>query len=753
MNIRIIYPSREHSGYKIACDIFSQMAKKVAGVESNICTDENIDKSMKYDLTVLIGSDAVNNVTASLYLSMKTESFAIRYSTDDYCIRSVNDSEDNYLILAGGRARSTIYAVYRYFELFCGCRWFWDGDRIEESELLYTGIDITESPRFEYRGLRYFAHRSLHRFQAEHWDLDDWKNEIDWILKKRLNLFMLRIGMDDLFQKAFPDIVDYPELEKPLPEATVGFDDRSLFWSLQHRGELRKKILRYAFERDLMHPEDCGTMTHWYSRTPIQFLDKIKPKFLPQTTNIYNDPTGRVWDIRDKNNFENYMHLTETHINEYGKSELFHTIGLGERLYSNDPEENKRMKLFVYHKLSHALKEKYPNSPLLIASWDLWMHFSPEEVRELVSEFDPSQVILFDYTSDTMRENNFTTWGVLDRFPWVFGIFSGYEQNSEIRGYYELTNERLKLAKSDKMCKGLIFWPELSHGDPFALHYFTTNAWDSTVLSINEHIEKYCADRYPSDISKKMVDIWECFMPIVSLTSWSIDDTNAQNGLDIFPSIVKFAKFDKKEKNRYFEDFSKINAWKKNAINILGELSSFPLYDELVKRDIFDILRTILGRFINCSILNLEIAYANECDIDEFERKAEIARGLLRQLSALLGSHDDFSLLFTLERLKAAAETNPNFEATLKRNAECDYCRSYIFENCEYLYIPEMNRLFDEVKKSIITGKDIDEVLLKNEILRIKDEFYSTPLNEMRRVSSSISDIADVSARFISMIE
>ena len=752
MDVRIVYPSRSHSGYKIACDIFSEMAKKVADVNSYICTDEDASDSKNCPITVLIGSDAVNNVTASLYLSMKTESFEIRYATDDYCIRSVRDGENNYLILAGGRARSTIYAVYRYFELFCKCRWFWDGDRIEKSELIYTDINITESPRFEYRGLRYFAHRSLHRFQAEHWDLNDWKNEIDWILKKRLNLFMLRIGMDDLFQKAFPDVVDYPNTDKPLPEATVGFDDRSLFWSLQYRGELRKKILQYAFERDLMHPEDCGTMTHWYSRTPIQFLEKIKPSLLPQTTNIYNDPTGRVWDIRDKDNFENYLHLTQTHVNEYGKAELFHTIGLGERLYSNNAEENKRMKLFVYHKLSHALKERYPNSPLLIASWDLWMHFSPEEVRELVSEFDPTQVVLFDYTSDTMRENNFTSWGVVGKFPWVFGIFSGYEQNSELRGFYEFTNERLMIAKDDKMCKGLIFWPELSHGDPFALHYFTANAWDNNISSINEHIEKYCSDRYSNDIFEKMVDIWKRFMPIVSLTSWSVDGTNVQNGLDIFPSILKFARFDKNSKSKYFEEFTKIIACKENAVYILEKLTSIPLCDEMVKRDVFDIIRTILGRFINCGILSSEIAYINGCDVYEFEKKMDIVRGLLCQLSALLGSHEDFSLFSTITRLESVTETNRNFEETLKRNAECDYCRSYIFENCEYLYIPEMELLFSEVKRSITSGNEIDISSLQDEISKIKEEFFTTPLSKMRRVNCSVSDIANASARLILMM-
>ena len=753
MDILVIYPSRSHQGYKIDGETFSQLVKKVSGDETYICDDENFDENKRYDLTVLIGSDAVNNVTASLYLSMKTDPLGIRYATDDYCIRGVRDGKRSYLILAGGRARSTIYAVYRYFELFCGCRWFWDGDRTGSCKLVFDSIDVTESPRFEYRGLRYFAHRSLRRFQAEHWDLDDWKNEIDWMLKKRLNLFMLRIGMDDLFQKAFSDIVEYPKQNEPLPEALTGFDDRSLFWSLQYRGELRKNILRYAFERDLIHPEDCGTMTHWYSRTPIQFLEKVKPCFLPQTTNFYNDPTGRVWDIRDKDNFENYLKLTETHIDEYGKDEMFHTIGLGERLYSKDAEENKRMKLFVYHKLVNALKDRYPNAPLLVASWDLWMHFSPDEVKELVSEFDPSQVILFDYTSDTMRENNFTAWGVVNRFPWVFGIFGGYEQNSEIRGYYELINERLSIAKKDKCCKGLILWPELSHGDPFTLHYFTANAWDGELLSIDEHVRNYCADRYPSAIKESMVDIWEKLIPIASLTAWSVDGTNEQNGLDIFPSITKFARFDKNMLTKYKEEYSRIATQKENAIYILRKLTEIPIDDDMVKRDVFDIARTVLGRFINCSILSLEIAYATGCGEVEFQGFADISVGTLAMLSALLGLHDDYSLNATLEHLKEGSDISPLFEATLKRNAECDYCRSYIFENVEYLYLPEMISYFGAIKKAIAEGKDIDQSSLESDIARIKENYFSTPLSEMIRPKLSLSEIFEASIKLISMID
>ena len=544
---------------------------------------------------------------------------------------------------------------------------------------------------------------------------------------------MLRIGMDDLFQKAFPDVVSYPDRDKTLPEAGAGYDDRTLFWSLEYRGELRKKILAYAFERDLMHPEDCGTVSHWYSRTPKDFLDKINPTLLPQSTTSYSDPTGRVWDIRERENFDNYFKLSEAHIREYGKSDIFHTIGLGERLYSADPEENKRMKLYVYRMIATRLKERYPNAPLLIASWDLWMRFTPEEVRELVAELDPEQSIILDYTSDTARDNNFTQWGILNRFPWIFGIFSGYEPNSEIRGYYELTNERLKIAKDDPMCRGLVFWPELSHGDPFVIEYFAANAWDKETLTIAEQTERYCRDRYPTALAEDMSVLWRDFMPIVQLSAWSIDNTFQQSGNDIFVRITERATFNKKNINLYPRMASRAMQIKDTAAQVLRRLSKIPTDDEMTARDVYDIARTIIGRYINTAILIAQTRFAQNASAEELEGAMRSAIGLMETLVDLLGSHDDYSLFATLKRLQSVTETNPNFEQTLKNNAECGYCRAYIYENAAYLYLPEMKAQFEQVKKAAASNQLFDKSSVEADVANIRRHYFETPLSEMKR--------------------
>ena len=728
MSIVIIYPAHKHSAYKIAAETFADLAKKVSSCETVLITDADPlpdDNSP----VVVIGADSVNHHAADLFLTRKIDDFGIQYNTDSYRIYTQSIQQRQYLFIAGGRPRATLYATYRYFEKFCGCRWFWDGDRINHTQLPFEDVDLTETPRFQYRGLRYFAHRSLHRFQAEHWSLEDWQKEIEWLLKKRLNMFMLRIGMDDIFQKAFPDIVPYPKLDAPLPEAGIDHHDRNLFWSLEYRGALRKKLLAYAFERDLMHPEDCGTITHWYSRTPKVYLEKVKPTLL-NSTKYNGEATGQTWDILDDENLNSYFKLTDTHIREYGKPELFHTIGLAERSFSADKEENMRLKLYVYRRIAAQLKEKYPGAPLFIAAWDIWMFWTPEEVKRLLDELDPSQAILLDYTSDTMSDSNFTTWGILGKFPWVFGIFSGYEPDNEIRGFYELTNERIKIAKEDPMCKGAILWPELSHGDTFMTEYLAYNAWNKDTPSIDEMVQKYCHDRYSEEKYNDMLAIWRTFMPVVQMRSWSPSNSRTMFwGQNTFVWMIERATFEDKPYPYLGRSPEEAASHQMQAVQVLTQLARIVPDDDMLRRDICDIARTVIGRYVDCAIRLAEIRYLNKDS--RMKEAMDASLGLIYALRDVLATHEDFSLLESLQHLQSVTETNPNFEKTLKINAAGYYCRSFITENVSYLYIPEMKIIFDEVQKSVASGNDIDREAITARMQENKDRFLTTSLTEM----------------------
>lgn len=91
---------------------------------------------------------------------------------------------------------------------------------------------------------------------------------------------------------------------------------------------------------------------------------------MSQMSTTYSEQTGQVWDIFDDKNVENYMKLTEASVKYYGRPDLFHTIGLAERKFSDDPQKNLELKKFAYKRFLTHIHENHPNAKVLIAAWD-----------------------------------------------------------------------------------------------------------------------------------------------------------------------------------------------------------------------------------------------------------------------------------------------------------------------------------------------------------------------------------------------
>ncbi|MDR1284538.1 MAG: hypothetical protein LBK99_27565 [Opitutaceae bacterium] len=694
---------------------------------------------------IVIGSDAVNRFCRDCIEQKIIAPFRIRTGTDDFHLLSARDAANgrDLLFLAGGRPRATLYAVYHFFETRAGCSWFWDGDVVPKMPAAasdFTGLDLAETPRFEYRGLRYFAHRGLHRFQAEHWNAADWEREIDWLVKKRLNVFMLRIGMDDVWQKAFPDIVPYPPDDAPLPEAGSDYDDRTSAWPLKYRGELRRHILQYARDRDLMHPEDFGTITHWYSRTPLAFLQKANPRLLAQTAGNYVEQTGLVFDIRDDAMLDHYFRLTQAHIEHYGAPELFHTIGLAERDFSSDRKENLEIKLYTYRRLIAGILKRYPNARILLAGWDLFNNWHPDEVPALLRELNPANTLLWDYEADAgydrtygyQAENNFTNWDVVGKFPYTFGIFEALEAAADIRANYTLLEKRFAVAASDPFCKGYLFWPEVSHADILMLEYFTHNAWHGGDHSPQPALERLCRDRYRSDAGKMRL-IWRQFLPCTY--PWH-GENYVPEKLWCFPGPKVF--FDPQRDwlatgKRYAEKLAP-------APEIFRALAEIPFADDkpFVKRDALDVARTLASRLITLAVVRLNIALAKWKKDAANEALKNAVRGAatahltqVERFADVLSLHDDYSMNATLAHQEATHAINPCFPKTLVANAANHYCASWQYEIAKHFYIP-VARTWGTAVNALLDGDaELDLATLQTRFDALQHAIRETPLTEM----------------------
>ena len=634
---------------------------------------------------------------------------------DAYAIKSGTTD----VTITGSNLRSVWYGLYDLLERRGGCHWFWDGDVVPKKDSIdLSNLDVREEAHFEYRAIRYFAHRGLTRFQAEHWGLDDWKKEIDWLLKRRLNTFMLRIGQDDVFQRAFPDVCPYPDASKPQPGMYKGYNDRTLFWSLQFRGQLRHDLQKYAFDRGLMSPEDFGTMSHWYSPTPDSYLANKKPPFLPQSNSTHAELHLRVWDIREGNWAEEYWKLTKTAIDAYDQGapapRLLHTIGLGERHCYKDRKANLDLKVDTLNRFLDMAKRDYPDAKLLVAGWDFHDTWTVPEVKDYLKTLDKDRVILWDYEADQVvsgggHPRNFTKWDVIGKFPYTYSIFLAFEKALDTRANYPIIEERQKLVQDDPFCKGFIFWPEASHTDTLLLRYFTANAWSDKPVPHGAVLDEFCASRYGAN-AELMKAAWKAALPASWLRDWGGNYALAALGIGGKPP-----------------DRSRIEKWRQpvaDAQRVFTLLQQVPWDDPFVRRDAIDIARMALDRLIALRVWEFghELGAWRQCKVGGGDLVAQLNRvaELCDAMADLLALHTDYSLWESYQRLDAVEKIrNPLFEKTLFENASCDYCRSHQYELARHWYTPHVKAVAGKLAKAVAAGDRKADISVKAEKERL----------------------------------
>lgn len=760
----VLTPPLGEPAYQIAGQAFAELWEKSTGQRPAVQRAEAVvsadrASSLPSGDVVLIGSDAVQPLVHALIRQGALEVLDLRYGTDDYRLLSHAHAKGRLLIVAGGSGRSTLYAVYDFFRRQAGVEYFWDGDVIpRRTAIAIDGLDVVEKPHFAYRGLRYFAHRGLHRFQAEHWDLDDWKREIDWCVKKRFNLFMLRTGIDDLFQRAFPGEVTYPPTDAKDPDGVDrSYDDRTSFWALRYRGELRKQVLQYARDRGLLHPEDTGTITHWYSHTPSSFY-RSHPDFpvIRDQRTGYSLSTHAIWDIESQVTWDAYWRLTATHIREFGEPRIFHTIGMAERTFGDDHRDNLQRKLYVYRRTQQTLRERYPDAPLLIASWDfIGWNWNDHDVQRLLAEFDSQKTILLDYTADCGRKVTYRDWGVLGRFPWIFGIFHGFARNTDAHEDFEILTPRLREAAADAACRGLVLWSEVSHNDTFMLEYLGANSWTPNELELPPAIARYCRTRYPTELAGRMEKAWTDFLAASQLLHW-FDNRGESQAWFGEPqhrllSTAAFLTLTPERTPRLQADLERFRAGLAAAPTLLRELAQIATEPprgerhDLWRRDALDMARTIANRALVAAhigaALEMERWRTTDLDAGGVRRWGDMTQQLIDTLADTLAQSDDFSMYASLQRLDRAAplgdvapSINPAAERTLKSNAENSYCRSQHYELVRHVYRAEHEAYWTWVYSKIAAE---DRAPWKRpgefsaQARQIADAFYERPLAEL----------------------
>ena len=182
---------------------------------------------------------------------------------------------------------------------------------------------------------------------------------------------------------------------------------------------------------------------------------------------------------------------------------------------------------------------------------------------------------------------------------------------------------------------------------------------------------------------------------------------------------------------------------------------------EFVKRDVFDLIRTVSARGLCYAFSRLILAMfewrhgADNCN--EIEHWFGLIREAEMLFAEILAANREYSLYASLLDLQKKQKTNPTFENTLKGNAENGYCRSFITELFTEIYIPELEfcrKLFQETVKA---GKRTMDGKADPRFAAVKDRFYKTPLKKIAPDCATAmkklpADLKKLAAVFESMI-
>ena len=89
---------------------------------------------------------------------------AAELGAEEWLVKSIGDS----LVLAGGRPRGTLYAVYHYLEDVCGVRWWnpWEQTVPTPKTLKLAGLNLRGKPTIQYRDIYQFYGSDGGRFPA-----------------------------------------------------------------------------------------------------------------------------------------------------------------------------------------------------------------------------------------------------------------------------------------------------------------------------------------------------------------------------------------------------------------------------------------------------------------------------------------------------------------------------------------------------------------------------------------------------------
>jgi len=512
---------------------------------------------------------------------------------DGFIIKTVNWEEKDYLVLGGSIDRGTMYAVYHFLEKQLNVGFFEDGDRIPKEKSIVVDCDIAERPYFEFRGAVITC--PLNR-NAASWGEKEWKQEIDWLLKKKYNM-MMDIGNEWVKRR---DVLQYVGGEKWMLD--YGRERGMRFILQTYRGQVSADFMR-------AHPEVRYLTFYWPdSDDTLYFID-------PRDPFLVNFATERL----------------KTQIQDYGTDHLYTVQPWCETpLPGKSKEEKRQIVVALARATTQALVNADPQAVNVMHGWPFsFTQFWPSEDVKAYLDAIVSDLIITDMTAQrdaTHKKHNYF-WGR----EWIFCVTFG-AANLGIHGDIEELVEKVQAVTTDpksKHCVGVYSGSESIRYNFLYYDLFSELGWDPRKIKLQSFLKDYATRRYGRESAEAMLPCLERLANTVYKHRYLYNFPHFYR-LPHPPGVTTSIS-------------SSLLAPLEDAIRIALRERERQVDNPLYARDLIDMTRLYLDNILNLHIAGLETAFA-QLDKTAFEQEAKAIDFYLDNLEKVTSTWPDYCL-------------------------------------------------------------------------------------------------------------
>ena len=476
------------SAERHAAEELARYVKAISGADLEILSGRS--REAHYKNLILIGQPSTNPMIEKLNAAGAIEVTSEKPGLDGFVIKTLDRHHKKVLVLASAQPRGCLYAVYHLLENYAHVGFFpVGGENIpHNANLTLEPIDLAQRPQFPDR--EYFQ-GCAYSYSAQFWTAEDWKAEIDWMAKKKLNLLHLTLGAEE------PKKVAMESFGVPMPPLTE---------SARRDQVLLKEIFAYARSLGI---RVVGPAFNGY--VPADFRKKYPDTHYVQV-NWQGVDINQLIYPDDPMFAEISTRFLKEYIRLFGTDHFYNIDPFPETDPGKDQAEKDKLKRDFASAVVKGIRNADPQGIWIASGWafldeKVWPKHA---VKTFLDAIPADMFILNDGWCDQKP-----LYKQLDYYfgkMWGFGVLHSMGGWTTVHGDLGDLIRRTHEVVADPQaanCKNFYIMPEIVRHNTVYFDLAADLAWQPQSIALSPYLDDYLARRYGTAEAAAMRPAWD----------------------------------------------------------------------------------------------------------------------------------------------------------------------------------------------------------------------------------------------------